>query len=314
MLRPPGPPKPPCEKFPPRLFGGRLCCEELGWKPGGGSLALPAGGVGSWDLQSGLGDETLACCCASAASLSNRSAKPFCVSWNGSKPKSSTSSSSRKLLLFFKSLSSHPCLCSTSCSALTLLCSETALGVDWVFPVSPSQAASASPGPPSDIGTTWSPGLLVSPAKLELSQSELEQLLDFDLSSSLYLPLYGAFPRSGQVCSLLPCLPQSSPAEEPQCWDRSLTSPPLPPRLWGVGEAGCWREASISSCRAFSYSVCFPCCICSLVKLACSSPSSWRYMQSFLGQLWFFIKWLQYFVVPKEAFRILPSMNMLLTA
>ena len=49
-------------------------------------------------------------------------------------PKSSTSSSSRKLLLFFKSLSSQPCLCSTSCSALTLLCSDTALGVDWVFP------------------------------------------------------------------------------------------------------------------------------------------------------------------------------------
>ena len=76
-------------------------------------------------------------------------------------------------------------------------------------PVSPSQAASASPGPPSDTGTTWSPGLRLSPGRLELSQSELEQLLvreliitkqelvsshyllDLDLSSSLpmYLPL-----------------------------------------------------------------------------------------------------------------------------
>ena len=59
------------------------------------------------------------------------------------------------------------------------------------------------------MGTTWSPGLRLSPGRLELSQSELEQLLvreliitkqelvsshyllDLDLSSSLpmYLPL-----------------------------------------------------------------------------------------------------------------------------
>ena len=74
--------------------------------------------------------------------------------------------------------------------------------------MSPSQAASARPGPPSDRGTTWSPATLESPARLELSQSELEQLqiikviiwiktivivslhlLDFDLSSSLPMNL-----------------------------------------------------------------------------------------------------------------------------
>ena len=37
-------------------------------------------------------------------------------------------------------------------------------------------------------------------------------------------------------------------------------------------------------------------------------------MQSFLGQVWFFMKWLQYLVVPKEAFNVLPSIKMLFTA
>ena len=64
---------------------------------------------------------------------------------------------------------------------------------------------------------------------------------------------------------------------EPQCETaaQSPLSAPPPPRESGLGETGgCWaRLASISSCRAFSYSVCFPCCICSFVKLACSSPA-----------------------------------------
>ena len=51
----------------------------------------------------------------------------------------------------------------------------------------------------------------------------------------------------------------------------------------------------------------FTCCICSFVKLARSSPSSCKYMQSFLGQLWFFMKCEQYFVVPSDAFRVRPS-------
>ena len=37
-------------------------------------------------------------------------------------------------------------------------------------------------------------------------------------------------------------------------------------------------------------------------------------MQSFLGQGWFFMKCEQYLVVPREAFSVLPSMKMLLTA
>ena len=46
---------------------------------------------------------------------------------------------------------------------------------------------------------------------------------------------------------------------------------------WVVA-AGCWfadTELELidnSSCRFFSYSVCFPCCISSFVKLAASSP------------------------------------------
>ena len=49
------------------------------------------------------------------------------------------------------------------------------------------------------------------------------------------------------------------------------------------------------------------CCICSFVKLARSSPSSCKYIQSFFGQLWFFMKCEQYFVVPREALRVRPS-------
>ena len=43
-------------------------------------------------------------------------------------------------------------------------------------------------------------------------------------------------------------------------------------------------------------------------------PISCKYIQSLLGQVWFFIKWLQYFVVPSDAFKVLPSIKMLLTA
>uniref|UniRef100_A0A182SK11 Uncharacterized protein n=1 Tax=Anopheles maculatus TaxID=74869 RepID=A0A182SK11_9DIPT len=47
--------------------------------------------------------------------------------------------------------------------------------------------------------------------------------------------------------------------------------------------------------------------------LASWSPSSCKYMQSGLGQVWFFIKWLQYFVVPKLVFISRPSIMMLFT-
>ena len=69
-----------------------------------------------------------------------------------------------------------------------------------------------------------------------------------------------------------------------------------------------------SSCKFFSYSVCFPCCISSFVKLAASSPSSCRYMQSCFGHGMFFMKCEQYLVVPNDAFNVRPSATTLLTA
>lgn len=35
-------------------------------------------------------------------------------------------------------------------------------------------------------------------------------------------------------------------------------------------------------------------------------PKSWRYIQSSFGQVWFFMKCEQYFVVPNDAFIVLP--------
>lgn len=108
--------------------------------------------------------------------------------------------------------------------------------------------------------------------------------------------------------------------------------------LADVDEAGvveAWDDTveliDSSSCKFFSYSVCFPCCISSFVKLAASSPkksklyplfptkffhlpSSWRYMQSCFGQGMFFIKCEQYLVVPRDALRVRPSATTLLTA
>lgn len=68
-----------------------------------------------------------------------------------------------------------------------------------------------------------------------------------------------------------------------------------------------------ASCSRFSYSWCLPLCISSFVKLASRSPSSCRYMQSGLGHDWFFMKWLQYFVVPRLVFISRPSIIMLFT-
>jgi len=53
--------------------------------------------------------------------------------------------------------------------------------------------------------------------------------------------------------------------------------------------------------------------VTSLVKLASGSPSSCKYIQSPLGHCWFFMKWLQYLVVPRLVFMRRPSIIMLLT-
>ena len=63
----------------------------------------------------------------------------------------------------------------------------------------------------------------------------------------------------------------------------------------------------VAGLKMVSFRFSYTCCICSFVKLARSSPSSCKYMQSFLGQLWFFMKWEQYFVVPSDAFSVRPS-------
>lgn len=88
-----------------------------------------------------------------------------------------------------------------------------------------------------------------------------------------------------------------------------LFSPSLP-----FGELLAAAVCAMSeSCRRFSYSWCLPWCISSFVKLASRSPNSCKYIQSGFGHCWFFMKWLQYFVVPKLVFISLPSIMMLLT-